>query len=95
MKHVLVIGLVLAGAYALAQDRTQAVPEAGVAWSKSEITPNPADGGCFFLAYGTNDAGIEVRPATYEYGGAPCNTMRSKSVKAVKKDLRVGDGADP
>lgn len=91
-----VLAAVLLAVAALAQDRTQAVPEAGVAWVKSEITPpSPDDGGCLFLAYGVNDAGIAVTPQAYPFNGARCATVRTASTNAVKKDLGVGTGAAP
>lgn len=95
MRSALFAGFILGGLAAFAQDRTQTVPEAGAVWLKSEITPNPVDGGCFFLAYGANDAGMSIVPSTYDFGGAQCDTMRTKSVRAVKKDLQVGNGAAP
>jgi hypothetical protein len=94
MRFLFIVAILLA-VTALAQDRTQAVPEAGAVWLKTEITPNPADGGCFLLAYGGNDAGIAVSPSQYDFGGARCTTVGSASLKAVKKDLRVGDGTNP
>jgi hypothetical protein len=94
MRSLFIAAFLLA-VTALAQDRTQAVPEAGAVWLKTEITPNPADGGCFLLAYGANDAGISVTPSPYDFGGARCVTVGTASLKAVKKDLRVGDGSNP
>jgi hypothetical protein len=94
--RTLALAVVFAATIALAQDRTQAVPEAGVAWVKSEIVPpSPDDGGCLFLAYGTNDAGIAVTPQQYPFNGARCATVRAASLNAVKKDLGVGTGALP
>lgn len=95
MRNAILIGLALGAALALAQDRTVVVPEAGVVWTKSEITPNPVDGGCFFLAYGSNDAGVAVSPGAYDFGGPRCVVIRSASTNAIKKDLGVGNGAVP
>jgi len=82
---------------ALAQDRTQTVPEAGLVWVKTELTPpSPDDGGCNVTVWATNDAGIQVTPTVYPYNGNRCvNTVRPDSLKAAKKDLGVGNGAAP
>jgi hypothetical protein len=96
VKRALLIGLTLGAVAALAQDRTQAVPESGAVWLKTEITPpSPDDGGCLFLAYGANDAGQAVAPQVYPFNGARCATVRTASLNAVKKDLGVGTGAAP
>jgi hypothetical protein len=96
MKLAVVVIVVLAFG-ALAQDRTVAVPEAGVVWLKTEIVPpSPDDGGCIVFVYASNDAGISVTPQPYPYNGNRCvNTVRPDSLKAAKKDLGVGNGSSP
>ena len=97
MTRFLSIVVALGAVAALAQDRTIAVPEAGVVWVKTELTPpSPDDGGCNVVVYATNDAGVQVTPTVYPYNGLRCtNTVRPDSMKAAKKDLGVGNGSVP
>lgn len=98
-RSLIPLGLgIYLSAPATAQDRTITVREQDVLPKKGELDVLP-DGGCLFTAYAEVVA-PSVEPkfvrATYNVSGQPlCTTGKSKIVTAAKKDLSVGNGADP
>lgn len=97
MNRALLIGLVLGGALALAQDRTITVREVDVLPRAAEVHILP-DGGCMLTAYATV-VSPSVEPthtrAAHPFNGPRCTTVKNAIVTAAKKDLGVGSGADP
>lgn len=89
--------LLFAAGLALAQDRSMTVREVDIAPKRAEIEVLP-DGGCMLTAFAAvSPPSVEpyyVR-TQYPFNGARCTTTKNAIVAAAKKDLQVGNGADP
>ncbi len=94
----LVLPLLAVGVLAFGQDRSDYLLERNV--TASELTSIfLADGGCLVRARGVGpyDGGhrVEVTSDDYPVNDTRCSSMRTAALRAVKRELGVGNGAVP
>ena len=95
-RILLVVGL--AASAAIAQDRFELLRESNVVATEMRCV-FVSDGGCLINGIGaaTYDGGMRVviESESLPFNGARCNALRDAATKAVKREMKVGNGGVP